>query len=47
MLRRFNSTTGDARIVIITTGGTIVQKFDTETGQYKLKEDSCPNYRSV
>ena len=31
-LRRFDSFTGDARIVVITTGGTIVQKFDKESG---------------
>lgn len=37
MLKRFNSTTGDARIVIITTGGTIVQKFDNESGGYVPK----------
>lgn len=37
MLRRFDSRTGDARIVVITTGGTIVQKFDIESGGYVPK----------
>lgn len=37
MLRRFNSATGDARIVVITTGGTIVQKFDINSGGYVPK----------
>ena len=34
MLKRFPSITGNARIVVITTGGTIVQKFDKNSGGY-------------
>jgi len=30
--KRFGSVTGEARIVVITTGGTIVQEFDKESG---------------
>lgn len=30
--RRFNSSSGDARIIVITTGGTIVQQFDKDSG---------------
>ena len=37
MLRRFNSATGDARIIVITTGGTIVQQFDQASGGYVPK----------
>lgn len=37
MLRRFPSLTGNARIVVITTGGTIVQKFDKKCGGYVPK----------
>lgn len=32
MLRRFPSESGSARIIVITTGGTIVQKFDCDLG---------------
>jgi len=35
-LNRFNSTTGEARIVVITTGGTIVQQFDKESGIHEV-----------
>ena len=37
MLKRFPSVTGNARIVVITTGGTIVQKFDKICGGYVPK----------
>lgn len=37
MLKRFPSITGNARIVVITTGGTIVQKFDSKMGGYVPK----------
>ena len=37
MLRRFSSESGNARIVVITTGGTIVQKFDKDLGGYVPK----------
>ncbi|RNA08921.1 L-asparaginase [Brachionus plicatilis] len=37
MLRRFSSQSGNARIVVITTGGTIVQKFDRQLGGYVPK----------
>jgi L-asparaginase len=36
-LERFNSSSGNARIVIITTGGTIVQKYDEKYGGYVPK----------
>lgn len=35
--RRFNSSSGDARIIVITTGGTIVQQFDKDSGGYVPK----------
>jgi L-asparaginase/Glu-tRNA(Gln) amidotransferase subunit D len=37
MLKKFPSMSGLARIVVITTGGTIVQKFDKEMGGYVPK----------
>lgn len=37
MLRRFSSQSGNARIVVITTGGTIVQKFDEKLGGFVPK----------
>ena len=37
MMKRFPSTSGNARIVVVTTGGTIVQKFDAENGGYVPK----------
>ncbi|CAF0798606.1 unnamed protein product [Brachionus calyciflorus] len=37
MLRRFSSQSGNARIIVITTGGTIVQKFDKDLGGYVPK----------
>jgi L-asparaginase/Glu-tRNA(Gln) amidotransferase subunit D len=37
MLKRFPSVSGNARIVVITTGGTIVQKFDKTCGGYVPK----------
>ena len=36
-MKRFSSVTGNARIVVITTGGTIVQKFDKDLGGYVPK----------
>ena len=36
-LKRFPSMSGNARIVVITTGGTIVQKFDKDSGGYVPK----------
>ena len=36
-MMRFSSFSGNARIVVITTGGTIVQKFDCESGGYVPK----------
>jgi L-asparaginase len=37
MMKRFPSLSGNARILMITTGGTIVQKFDKELGGYAPK----------
>ncbi len=40
--KRFGSVTGEARIVVITTGGTIVQEFDKESGIWNFRKFSCP-----
>ena len=47
MIRRFPSVTGNARIVIITTGGTIVQKFDQESGGYVPKTTGAELISSI
>lgn len=47
MLRRFNSRTGDARIVVITTGGTIVQAFDESSGGYVPKTSGSALISSI
>lgn len=36
-LKKFPSLSGNARIVVITTGGTIVQKYDKGKGGYVPK----------
>ncbi len=47
MIRRFNSVSGDARIIVITTGGTIVQKFDKDSGGYVPKTSGSDLISSV
>ena len=37
MLKKFPSMSGLARVVVITTGGTIVQRYDSEMGGYVPK----------
>lgn len=45
--RRFSSESGDARVVIITTGGTIVQKFDDQIGGYVPKTSGIELIESI
>lgn len=45
--KRFDSISGDARIVVITTGGTIVQKFDEQQGGYVPKTSGLELIKSI
>jgi L-asparaginase len=47
MLKKFPSLSGHARIVIITTGGTIVQKYDKEKGGYVPKTSGQELIQSI
>ena len=45
--KRFDSISGDPRITVITTGGTIVQKFDKEHGGYVPKTSGLELIKSI
>lgn len=45
--KRYDSITGDPRITVITTGGTIVQKFDEEQGGYVPKTSGLDLIKSI
>lgn len=46
-VKRFDSVSGDPRIAVITTGGTIVQKFDEEQGGYVPKTSGLELIKSI